>query len=236
MKERGDGKCVIWVVGCPKSGNSWISKLIAEALDSPVGGPWREDRKMFERPPSTEGEERTGPYWIYTNHLREYPALSNQKIVSIVRDPRDVMVSAKYYWAMDSIPDGIEKVIYRWKDMVEFWVFGNKADTYVSYEQLKENTASHLSRMLDELGVAPSKDITHVVKSQEFHNKRARVESLGESNHLGLRLQRSMLRKGVVGDWKNHFTQKDAKRVHDELFDHMNLLGYEDDPDWWRKL
>ena len=234
--ERQDGRDIIWVVGSPKCGNTWLSRLIAEALDCPIGGSWREDRQMFKTPPATEGLKRPGGYWIYQEHLTEKPHAPNQKIVVINRDPRDAIVSTMYYWELPNINSAINKGMDRWKSMVDFWIFQPRADSYVSYEQLKDNAVSHLGRILTEIDTPPAKRIDHVVKNQEFHNKRKYVAKHGDSMPHGTPLQMKMLRKGIVGDWKNHFTKNDAKRVHSELFNHMNILGYEHDPDWWRKV
>ena len=234
--ERQDGRGIIWVVGCQKCGNTWLSRLIAEALDCPIGGSWREDRQMFKTPPATEGLDRPGKYWIYQEHLTEEPRYEGQKIVVINRDPRDVIVSTMYYWGTDSLMDAVVKIIYKWKYMADFWIFQPRSDSYVTYEQLKDDTGGHLSRIIEEIGMEPVKRIDHVVKSQEFHNKRKYVKEHGDSMPHGTPLQMSLLRKGVVGDWKNHFTQRTARVVHNELFDYMNLFGYEHDPDWWKKI
>jgi len=42
----------------------------------------------------------------------------------------------------------------------------------------------------------------------------------------------SFMRKGIVGDWKNHFS-KEARKLFDELAgEQLIMLGYEAGHDW----
>ena len=227
-----DGKEVIWVVGCPKSGNTWLIRLVAEALNSRSG-----DSSEASLPPSAEGFDRPGKYYIFHEHLmkRRYVPQEN-KIIFIIRDLRDVIVSAKYYWKLDTIDSSITKIARRWKKTNEYWLNEDAATSYVRYEQLIDNTEFHLNRVLNEIGIVPAKDLGEVVANQEFHAKRKYIEKHGHTMPFGLTGQRGMLRKGIVGDWRNHFSKENAKRVHDEFYDMLNSLGYENDPEWWEKV
>jgi hypothetical protein len=227
-----DGKEVVWVVGCPKSGNTWLTRLVAEALDSPSG-----DSNKVSLPPSAEGFNRPGKYYVFHEHLmrRRYVPAEN-KVIFIIRDLRDVIVSAKYYWKIDTIDGGIDKISYRWVKINHYWYNEDRATSYIRYEQLIDNAPYHLGRVLNEIGVAPAKDLNEVVANQEINTKRKYIEKHGHTMPYGLEGQRGMLRKGIVGDWRNHFSKENAKRVHDEFYDMLNSLGYENDPEWWEKV
>ena len=103
----------IIVTGYPKSGNTWLSRLLGDILNSPVTG--RDDYEAV--PISQEGLDRSGDYTIIQLHL--VPDCSNhnnqfitnrfhicpdnhtdEKIVIPIRDPRDVAVSCMHYGCM----------------------------------------------------------------------------------------------------------------------------------------
>jgi hypothetical protein len=42
------------------------------------------------------------------------------------------------------------------------------------------------------------------------------------------------LRKGIVGDWRNHFSPAVRRAFHDQVGDLLLRAGFETDPDWWK--
>ena len=82
------------ITGYPKSGNTWLTRLIAEALDSPVIGFYNEPDNEEE---AIEGLERNGLFEVFKSHSppplirRKEP---NAHIISIVRDPRETYASS----------------------------------------------------------------------------------------------------------------------------------------------
>ncbi|MDX2224000.1 MAG: sulfotransferase domain-containing protein [Rhodospirillaceae bacterium] len=42
------------------------------------------------------------------------------------------------------------------------------------------------------------------------------------------------LRKGIVGDWRTHFSPAVRRAFHDQVGDLLLAAGFESDPDWWR--
>lgn len=86
------------VTGYPKSGNTWATRLVAELIGCPVVGFWNSKKKEIAR----EGTERTSTYRCFKAH-QSVPELLAQaaatsRIIYIVRDPRDVVVSAAHYF------------------------------------------------------------------------------------------------------------------------------------------
>lgn len=113
----------IIVVGYVKSGNTWVSRLLGEVLNSPVTG-WG-----VALPLAKEGEGRNGHYIVRQLHLNPnynaakfpeficsewgacIPRWNGEKIVHVIRDPRDICVSAYYYWNRDTIQETIWAMI-----------------------------------------------------------------------------------------------------------------------------
>jgi hypothetical protein len=59
-------KKVIYVCGHPKSGNTWLTRLLGSVLNSPTGGcmPSQDGKEI-----ATEGQDRTGNYFIRKGHF-----------------------------------------------------------------------------------------------------------------------------------------------------------------------
>ena len=86
------------IVGYPKSGNTWLTRLTAELLNSPVKGFLYAERDEI----AIEGKERSNTYQVYKSHhqLHEFKngELEKSKIIYIYRDPRDVSLSGAGYF------------------------------------------------------------------------------------------------------------------------------------------
>jgi hypothetical protein len=95
----------IIIVGYPKSGCTWATRLVAELVHSPVGGFWRRPKKEI----SVEGEERISDFRCYKSHhqlaeLGIRPGDPGSWIIYILRDPRDIAISAADYFQFDRFP------------------------------------------------------------------------------------------------------------------------------------
>ena len=81
----------ILVIGFPKSGNTWLARMLAEATASKInaGNPIDDADNSLTR---------TGMYLVYKLHDRGDMVLPrNARIVYVVRDIRDVLVSAFFF-------------------------------------------------------------------------------------------------------------------------------------------
>jgi Sulfotransferase domain len=95
----------IIVAGYPKSGCTWATRLVAELVGCPVAGFWRRDKDEI----AVEGEERASDYRCYKSHhqlaeLGVQPKDSANWIIYILRDPRDIAISAASHFQFDRFP------------------------------------------------------------------------------------------------------------------------------------
>jgi Sulfotransferase domain len=67
--------------------------------------------------------------------------------------------------------------------------------------------------------------VEHCVSSASF-------EKLSRGRERGQEDVTSFYRKGVAGDWKNFFTERDKQIYKEEAGELLIRLGYENDHDW----
>ena len=158
------------VVGYPRSGNTYLTRILGDVLNSPIV-PYRN-----AKPLSTEGADRRGLFRVMQLHLRpmmekadtglvdgwtfSIPAASGERIISIIRDPRDIAVSSMFYWDLSSIEatiiamrDGTPPLngVGPWHKFVESWLsdevykatnFAFWITLHISWKDLVINTRS----------------------------------------------------------------------------------------------
>ncbi len=95
----------IIVAGYPKSGCTWATRLVAELVGCPVAGFWRSEKKEI----AVEGRGRISDFRCYKAHhqLAELgidPAHSATQIIYVLRDPRDIAISAANFFEFERFP------------------------------------------------------------------------------------------------------------------------------------
>lgn len=248
----------IFVTGYPKSGNTWLARLLGECLDSPVTG------FKNANPLCTEGLDRTGKYVIRQLHLRPVSkddpkrdaAIDNAyrydwrhrldgRIVHIVRDVRDVIVSAHFYWQRKDISETVNAVcngehplrtIGPWQDFVESWFSCPAYVPPIKYEALSVDAIGVMLGLFREIEIEDVLlgKIKEAVNAQSFARTRARIEKDGDSRPYGKTIQLRNLRRGFPGDWRNHLTMPDCRYIHEKCGPLLMALGYIQDNDWWK--
>jgi hypothetical protein len=171
----------------------------------------------------------------------------DSKIIQLVRDGRDVLTSGTYDWLLkdaegtdryrfyvqsepgmklDRFFDDvvIEKWANNWRETIDAFDQSG-ADTQVTYERMKENLAAELQSILRTVG-ANEKQVATDASFAKMSGRKA-----GDASD-----PTAKARKGIVGDWKNHFTKADG-----ELFDSicgscLIDMGYEPNRNWISEL
>ena len=160
-----------------------------------------------------------------------------QKIIFLVRDPRDVLVSIfhhKKYRSEDfsgNIKDYLNQKIGGLESIIEFfniWYDSNENNPnflIISYENLHNNPSVEIKKILSFLEVSDVSEssISNAIKFASFKNMR-KIELSGKANNDKLTTKKTQnetgykTRSGKVGDYKQYFNKQ-------ELIEIENLIS-----------
>lgn len=195
--------------------------------------------------------EFSGP--IYGMNRVEWQCLKcpGDKAVVVLRDPRDSLISHLYSTLyshpnsirveclrniLSDIPHNdkrIKLLILNFAPRVRFyltWAINAEDDAFVTrYESLIQDQCGEYRRILDWLGWhVPVEVLDAVVERLSFKTRSGR--SAGETDIF------SHYRRGIKGDWRNHFSREHG-RLWEQLYPGFLVkIGYESSEDWWMSL
>jgi hypothetical protein len=224
----------------PKSGGSWMAQMLSVALDL---------RFPRNRLPHAGSCLLHGHY---------QPTYIGTEVISVHRDGRDVMVSLYFHRIVGNehsrssvaqhareaagiadiadikgnLPRFIEALVagrlhpsLDWGRFVSAWHGNPHVRAVTSYEAMQADAAGALITVMSALdrSITP----THAAQiAGQFSFERQAQRKAGVEN------SKSYLRKGVVGDWRNHFTAEAAQIFDHHMGDALIALGYERNRDW----
>ena len=232
----------IVVAEFPKSGGSWLSSMLAMSLGIDVRDIYvNDDFKAFDisRHPWYEGSGSYGLTDSCVIKSHEMPDSILHKLeaqfIHMVRDGRDVVIS-KYFYEKDfcvknriikefdyTLDEYIEKTSKEWAEYVNSWETRNVITC--KYENLLQDALKELIKVFSLLNISVALETIKAVI--EANTKEKFKKSLDKAFKYN-----TFVRKGIAGDWKNHFNDKHKaifKRNAGEL---LVKLGYEVNLEW----
>ena len=241
-----------YIISFPRSGNTWIVNTLreylgaqrAELLPSVYGG--EELLINGSLPVKVAGEYTpTLPVGIKTHMYRgefDRKRFPPSRILYLVRDVRDVMTSYYFYingflnqdaeavtnFSADHFQEHLEQRLPEYRNHLHGWFKKPGHDVFiVRYEELKADYVDTLKKMKSFLqldNIASEGDVKY--KYVDNFQKQDNFTSVLRGNNM------DFYRKGVVGDWKNYFTEKHVKTVKRVTGEMLIELGYETDLNW----
>jgi hypothetical protein len=109
-------------------------------------------------------------------------------------------------------------------DAARSWALSGSQDPLVlmtTYEKLTTEPEVHLKKLLDWMDVSVSDNSLRALIAKHRFTAYANGRSPGEEN------VESHYRRGVAGDWKNHFDEVTLDYFYDVTADLVSLLGYD---------
>ena len=234
---------VILVVASPhKVGSTWVYKILRELTGfHDIFPPYRmfKEHRKVRIPLKTLSKYfndlKKGKGYLFKSHSMPPDEIINDVYyITVIRDPRDLIVSMANYvsnlpvelggWGEDfkikSNRDKILEVIERSDFIYELYYAWSKYDNCVmlKYEELKVDIHSAIHQILNFSGLEISEEkISKAIESNDF--RRVSGRKSGKEN------KKSFYRKGIVGDWRNHFDEE-----------MLNKLYSKDDGKWLRLI
>ena len=114
---------------------------------------------------------------------------------------------------------------FTWSEFVRRW-YGDKGYTHVKYEDLLRDTKAELTRILYELTGETLDEAVAYAIVEKYSFKKQTNRDPGAEN------EKAFLRKGISGDWRNHFSMDDRRLFCEYAGDELELLGYETGGPW----
>jgi hypothetical protein len=243
---------ILGYFGHHKCGTTWIFLIVREiCAASGLVLAHHDNSAAFGDDIEAWRVENPFDFWCYTNADYILLATLNVRGFHVVRDPRDMIVSA-YFSHLHSHPtDSWARLrIFRpWlqslsKDdgllrEMEFmnpvlgemmvWDDSHSGILQIRFEDLIRESADRFCNIFNELGLLNTRIPEAVVRDAVEHHA---FERMSGGRAAGTADAGHHFRKGVPGDWRNHFTTRHVdyfKLLYNPL---LLKLGYETSDDW----
>ncbi|XP_040901371.1 sulfotransferase family 2, cytosolic sulfotransferase 3 isoform X2 [Toxotes jaculatrix] len=191
--------------------------------------PWLEEKRL-----AVVVDQLSSPRALVTHfpyHLMP-PSFhtSKAKVIYVMRNPKDVLVSSYYFHQMAGFLDDpgtfdefMEKFLEgrvlfgKWTDHVKSWRHTELGDRimYITYEEMVQDLPAALRRISDFLGSNLSEEtVQKIAEHCSFNTMKANNMSnfsLVPKQYMDSN-KSPFFRKGVSGDWKNHFSSEQLAR------------------------
>lgn len=243
----------VFLVGHPKSGNTWLAYMLAIVL-------YRDFEyrinltNLREFIPYIHGCDSSIAKFVhlsdprvFRNERPVYPDLY-PKTLYLVRDPRAVLASYFHHYRtvtgddQTSLEDFVEEYLtygcirkfesklVRWDKQVLDWIERSKSQPVliVKYEDMVGDRHKVLESVLKFIRVQYNEEeLGLAVERGSFEAMRAIEEKYGtESYPEEIRRRGRFVRKGKVNGWRQELTPSLVQRIVSQFSEAMNILGY----------
>lgn len=226
------------VLSYPKSGRTWLLHMLADYYGYYLGNKDFTDRgKRFLQNGTMKPRN-----WVMGFHHIDLESLEStkkryeKKCIYLMRDPRDCLTSFYFYktyqqkkgmgkyWAFVRLQitkrGFLEEFLSGWVSHVDQYC--DCADLIVKYEDLISDTVTTMKGMVDN---PDEGKLRATVEKFDFEATTKRKP--------GDEVKSAFARKGIRGDWKNHFNDEKSKKIIKPIVNrHLIRWGYEADEDW----
>lgn len=247
---------VIYNCTIQKAGSTWIDNLLQDNRTYKYTGlkvvPYKYNPSSIQESPVPFISNRTFATRLYLDYSTYQKIIKplKYKTFYVTRDPRDIVVSwyfsVKYSHVLNPIIAEVRKklldmnehdgIIYSIKYLSEYgafkaqhsWLNAEAHDPNVRifrYEDLINDEFKSFKAIFEHCDIQIPEDVFQsIIRDHLFKNRAKREKGIEDVN--------SQMRKGISGDWENHFSVQTIRIFKDETNDLLIKQGYERDMEW----
>lgn len=254
---RGRSRQKVLVNGVPKSGTTWMVRLLATVPGYRAVGNFRGHTGSYHG--ARPGDVIHGHDW-YTAELKETLQANHIQVVLVVRDLRDQAVSRMFHLKRDEThawqptlkqmshdealmlsiegreaQEGLPVLpgVAAWKTFTRQWLAGDLELICLRYEDLLADPVKEVGQVFQRLDIALSERLLEaIVVRNRFERLTIGRRFWQRGRGPGQEDAASHFRKGIIGDWQNYFNAAHRSRFKELAGDWLVELGYETGVDW----
>lgn len=221
---------ILIIATAHKVGSTWVFDILRSYYNAASPEIHEDLRKNFAHKHILPLESYETKSWVETqqginifkshDHVPNWISEKNEriKVVTVIRDPRDLMVSS-YFYIKELQPE-----LGGWPELKEldlksgirYWLDRNELDFTIlkewyaepaviklRYENLLNDTFAEFKKVIDHINISKFKEakLRAVLESNSFE-RRAQGRKRGQED------TKSFYRKGISGDWINYFDEE----------------------------
>ncbi|XP_064599159.1 sulfotransferase 1A2-like [Liolophura sinensis] len=242
----------VTIVTYPKAGTHWTWEIANMLLSNGTEVSKREKEESMIEVQPTEKINNLPSVRILNTHVTPdiFPkelVTKKAKIIYVTRNPKDIFVS--YYYHVKKIKfynyggdwdSFFEHIMTGLVDFGDWFTFTKQWETFfqehqdipllrLNYEQLKQDMGTGVDKIAKFLGVSCNETTReNIVQKCDFANMKQQKGVMSE--HMKGMIEgdeHPMYRKGVIGDWKTHFTVAQSERFDEEYKKQMSGYSFD---------
>ena len=234
----------LFIVSYPKSGNTWVRLIVGELFFKNVNynnlDNLLPESYSFKESTYIETQDK---FRIFKSH--DYFDHRFNKVIYVVRDPREVLVSSYYFQIkVGTIKKNYSKRVFfkeflrgkfnsnfgNWEQNVGSWLGSKKSQImFVRYEDLILNTKSEITKIAKFLGKnLTKKKLDQIIKKTSFNHlsKKEKEVNLKWNSIKKNNPDILFFRSGKINSWKNFLTKKENYEIKKRWNTYMKIFNY----------
>jgi hypothetical protein len=237
----------VFIVSYPKSGNTWSRFLIGNLLHPQEPANFANINRIIPDPEALSVRQLSHLARPRILKSHQYFDPRYQRVIYIVRDPRDVALSQYHFQIkrrvianghpveqfVDRFITGATGIYGSWGENVGSWIATRHASSdflLVRYEDLITDAIHEMERIAHFLGIAATRQIIAQAVERSSATQMRKLEtdqSRMWSTTKDTRQDIPFVRAAAAGGWKSELSEKSVLQIENAWAPLMKWLGYD---------